>query len=351
MMPTPRHRQRGAATLAIALMLLVAMLLVVLAAHRNLLIELRQSANQAEATVAFEAAEAGLEWASAMLNTSERLGSDCRPSPLASESFRELHLDTALAEFTPRELRPACVHDADGWHCSCPGDAPAEPVVADDAVRSPAFALRLSAGPRPGVLRLAATGCNRWAGDCRPDGSGDSATARSEALIALQPALPAPPATALTLRPAGVEAEAFFAAHFGVSKAMWTRQDAVHVLDCRGDCGAALAVLAAQGVTLVAAPGDLQLRGPLALGTPQRPMLIVARGAIQLHGNVSLHGVLYGASLGWTAPAATVRGALISEGTAAGDDSLDAARDAAVLEALRTRQGSFVRLPGGWRDF
>lgn len=347
-----RHGQRGAATLTITLMLLVAMLLVMLAANRNLLIELRQSANQAEATAAFEATEAGLEWATAMLNSSERLGNDCRPSPLASQSFRERHLDTDLPEFSPRDLRPACVHGEDGWRCGCPDDAPADPLGAAAAAAGPAFALRLSRGPRPGVLRLAATGCSRWSGDCRPDGSGgDSATARSEVLLALQPALPAPPSTALTVRPAGIEAEAFFVAHFGVSKAMWKRQRAVHALDCRGDCAAALAVLAAQGITLVSAPGDLLLRGPLALGTPQRPMLIVADGAIQLQGEVNLHGVLYGASLGWAAPAATVRGALVSEGTAAGDASLDAAHDAAVLEALRTRQGSFVRLPGSWRDF
>ena len=37
-----------------------------------------------------------------------------------------------------------------------------------------------------------------------------------------------------------------------------------------------------------------------------------------------------------------MRGALISEGVAAGDASLDRQRDADVLEALRTRQGSFV---------
>jgi hypothetical protein len=66
---------------------------------------------------------------------------------------------------------------------------------------------------------------------------------------------------------------------------------------------------------------------------------------------VSLHGVLYANGLSWTAPAATVRGALISEGSAAGDASLDLSRDAAVLDTLRTRDGSFVRLPGSWRDF
>ena len=66
---------------------------------------------------------------------------------------------------------------------------------------------------------------------------------------------------------------------------------------------------------------------------------------------MQLHGVAHAASLAWIGPAATVRGALISEGAAAGDASLDLQRDADVLEALRTRQGSFVRLPGSWRDF
>ena len=98
-------------------------------------------------------------------------------------------------------------------------------------------------------------------------------------------------------------------------------------------------------------PGDLTLRGPLTLGSPERPLLIVAAGALQLQGAVQLHGVAHAASLAWIGPAATVRGALISEGVAAGDASLDLQRDADVLEALRTRQGSFVRLPGSWRDF
>ncbi|MFT3956192.1 MAG: hypothetical protein QM722_17955 [Piscinibacter sp.] len=202
------------------------------------------------------------------------------------------------------------------------------------------------------MLQLSVTGCSRWGGECRPDGSGsERALAQHDTLLALQPALPYPPAAALTLRPAATDAAAFFAAHFGLSRAAWLRQPAVRQLDCQGDCGTALAALHASGVTLVALPGDLLLRGPLTLGTAQRPMLIVAAGTIQLQGAVSLHGVLYGNGISWAAPSATLNGALLSEGTAGGDASLLLARDADVLEALRTRQGSFVQLPGGWRDF
>jgi hypothetical protein len=155
----------------------------------------------------------------------------------------------------------------------------------------------------------------------------------------------------LTVRDAGTDAQAFFVGQFGMSRALWQRQPIVHSLDCSGDCGAVLLALAERGVTLVSLPGDLLLQGPLTLGTPQRPMLVVAAGAIRLQGAVTLHGVLYGNGLSWSAPSATVRGALISEGLATGDSSLALTRDDAVLDALHTRQGNFVRLPGSWRDF
>ena len=325
------HGQRGAATLAITLALLIGMLVTLLAANRNLLIELRQSSNQAQAAAAFEAAEAGLDWAVAMLNADARIGTDCKPSPMATQSFRERHLDTALPAFTPRGVQPACVRGDAGWNCACPDSG-----VATPAASGAAFALRFEAGASDGRLRVVAT---------------SGALAEHSASIALQPALAAPPAAALTVRPAGLAAELFFTGLFGLSKAQWLRQPAVRQIDCRGDCGAAIAVAAGQGATLLALPGDLTLRGPLTLGSPERPLLIVAAGALQLQGAVQLHGVAHAASLAWIGPAATVRGALISEGVAAGDASLDLQRDADVLEALRTRQGSFVRLPGSWRDF
>lgn len=345
-------RQRGATTLAVTLMLLGAMLLVLLAANRNTLLELRQSANQMQSTIAFEAAEAGLEWSAALLNANERLGTDCRPATTATETFRERHLEPSVPALTPRPLQPACLHGPNGWTCACPGDTAAnlDPATGPDA--GAAFSLRLAAGPQPGVLRVTSTGCSHWAGDCRPGGGGiDPATARHQSLFALQPALPSPPSAALAVRSAGVDAHDFFVGFFGLSPAAWKRQPAVHRLDCQGDCATALAAAAARGVTLVSVPGDLVLPGPLSLGSLQRPMLIVADGAVRLQGSVVLHGVVYGNGLAWAAPSAVVRGALISEGPVAGDSSLDLARDAAVLDALRTRQGNFVRLPGSWRDF
>jgi hypothetical protein len=346
-MTHPPRSQRGVGTVIATLLLLTATLLVLLVANRQLLLELRLSANQARAAEAFEASEAGLEWAGAMLNSPAALAAECRPAAGAGETFRARHLAidaggiaprTWLDGATPTPLQPRCDHDGIGWHCSCP--AGAAPAAA--AASGPSFTLRFAATGRPGVVRVVAEGAGP------PD-----AVARSEALLALQPALPVPPATSLTLRAPALPADAFFAGHFGLSRAAWAAQPMVHRLACRGDCGAAL--LAAVGIDvqrpLVHVEGDLLLRGPLVLGRADRPVLIVVAGRLQIEGAVSLHGAVYAAEIGWNAPAGALRGALISEGGAAGAGALDLVHDAAALDLLRTRHGSFVRVPGSWRDF
>ena len=60
--------QRGAAALIVVMLLFFIISLVAAYAGRNLIFEQRTSTNQYRATQAFEAAEAGLEWALAMLN-------------------------------------------------------------------------------------------------------------------------------------------------------------------------------------------------------------------------------------------------------------------------------------------
>lgn len=358
--PARRNLQRGAATVLVVLMLLAATLLVLLGANRTLLLELRMSGNQVHATSAFEAAEAGLEWAGALLNSPQRIGADCRPDSGAANNFRDRHLaiDAGGAisgrhwsnAGTPAPLQAACVNDGSAWRCSCPSDAAPGPGAGAGA----AFTVHFLAGSRPGVVRVVSTGCNRFAGACRADGTGrPEAKARIEALLALQPALAVPPATALTLRPATQTPELFFVAHFGLSKAAWRDQPMVRRLSCGGDCGAALVASIGSEVEqpLLWIDGDLTLRGPLALGRADRPVLIVATGRVQIEGAVALHGVLHAGDIGWTAPAGALRGALLSEGGASGDTTLDLLHDPGVLAALRTRHGGFVRVPGSWRDF
>lgn len=327
-----RH-QRGASTVIATLLLLAASLLGLLAANRQLLLELRLSGNQVRSAEAFEAAEAGLDWATALLNSPAPVGDDCRAG--GTQDFRQRHLGIdATGRITPAAVASRCVHDGAAWQCTCAAAGLPAPTGA-----TPSFTLRMTDAGRPGVVRLAA------------DGSGPpDAVARTEVLLALQPALAAVPATALTLRDPAMPAEAFFARHFGMARPSWIGQPVVQRLACSGDCGAALAAANAQG-PLLAVDGDVLLRGPLALGSAARPLLLTVAGRLRIEGPVSFVGAVHAGSLEWAGPTGPWRGAVLVEGAAAGSGAFDLQHDPAALQPLRLRQGSFVRVPGSWRDF
>ena len=203
---SPQH-QRGATTLLVIVVLLFAMTLMASFANRNLVFEQRSAANLVRSTQAFEAAEAGIEWAVAMLNQRQRIDADCRPSQQPHDrSFRERRLRLNSADGThsaltwdyagkPVALLAACVRGAGGWACSCPASGLPSPSAPAGSDVHPAFTVQLAAGPQPGLVRLSATGCAGRDASCS-----DDAAAHVEVLLGLVPGLSTPPAAALTAR-------------------------------------------------------------------------------------------------------------------------------------------------------
>jgi Tfp pilus assembly protein PilX len=220
------QRQQGAAALVVTMLLFFAMVLVAVFVNRNLVFEQRSSANQYRSTQAFEAAEAGLEWAQAQLNNNARLGTDCLPTadPTAT-SFRARYLryTRATSAFAPATwnnvgnvtaLQPTCVRTDSGWSCSCPVQG--GPVLAAPAGNgpAPAFTLQFAAGAKPGIVRVMATGCTRLAGACMPGPTASvDATARVQTDLGLLGGLRTPPAAALTTRGAFDADSATLGAH------------------------------------------------------------------------------------------------------------------------------------------
>jgi Tfp pilus assembly protein PilX len=207
-------RHRGVAALVVTMGLFFAMLLVAVFANRNLVFEQRSSANQYRATQAFEAAEAGLEWAQAQLNRGQRIGADCRASadPTAA-SFRERYLaldGSAGAGFSGRSwnnagvtqpLQASCVRADETWRCSCPSNAHPQLTAAASTRPAPAFIIEFAPGPRAGVVRVVARGCSSLGGVCAPGSSTPiDASARIELSLALLPGLASAPAAPLTAR-------------------------------------------------------------------------------------------------------------------------------------------------------
>jgi len=346
--------QRGSAALVVTLMLFLAMALAALGVNRHLVFEQRSSANQARATQAFEAAEAGLEWTQAQLNNPQRIGADCKPSadPDAT-TFRDrmLSLDRSTGAVSATGSLPACVRTAGGWSCSCPAAGAAVLSAPAGMAPAPAFALQFLPAATAGAVRVVANGCTSLAGACLPGSAATAdATARVEATLALFAGLRTPPADALTTRDALSQTpDQFFAATFGLPRPAWRSQPVVARIVCGNDCGSAIGAAIAAGFALISVDGDVSLTGPVALGSVAQPVVIVASGAVRLEGAVTIVGALYGASITPAGAGVVLQGAVISEGGSPAAPEFHF--DGGVLTTLTHRTGSFARVSGSWRDF
>jgi hypothetical protein len=202
------------AAVPVVLLLFFGLGVMLLYANRALIFEQRTAANQARATQALELAEAGLEWALAMLNLSESIDASCLPAASATDNFRDrlLTFDAASGLITPRTdpadadrlLRATCAIVAGAPVCSCPGSG--LPSFAQ-GVQGPMYSVEFAAvaPARAGVVRLTATGCTST-GAAEPDpaclpGASGRADARAQVtvLLARLPALATAPAAVVTL--------------------------------------------------------------------------------------------------------------------------------------------------------
>ena len=120
---TTRQSQRGVAALIVTLLLFLALALTAFGLHRHLMLDQRSAANHVRAAQAFEAAAAGLDWAQAQLNSTQRIGADCKPSTAPNaRTFRAryLTLDRVTGVVSPTAAQPGCARTASGWAFGCP---------------------------------------------------------------------------------------------------------------------------------------------------------------------------------------------------------------------------------------
>jgi Tfp pilus assembly protein PilX len=372
MQPLP-ERQRGGATLIVTMVLAIAVLITVVFVNRHLVVEQRIASRHQQASAAFHAAEAGVDWALARLADTGPADATC---PLRAG------------------LRASCRYIDGAWTCTCPAAASAEP--ASDAAF---FEVAIEATARTDALRIVSTGRARGAAD-----------ARAETIAAHLGAIGTAPAAALTVRgtiDAGSAAlgahnadrrsgglvmhaggaisasaarieppgampradaviafdpvlaartpEGFFAATFGMTRDVWQSRPGVHRVACpAAECGAELAAAIEAGHRALWIDGDAAITGPLTLGSATQPVALVAAGSLTLRGGVTLHGLLYASGLEWiggAAPTAAVHGAVVVDGSYRGTSAADLVRDADVLNRLAHEVGDWVRVPGSWRDF
>ena len=409
------HRQRGAAVMAVTALLCFTALLAIAYANRGLVAEERASVSLVRNAEAAQAAEAGLEWALALLNDTTRRGPDCLPVSAPgglSFSERSLEIDAAGTGFVPlgwndagtqRPLAAACRRDGAGWSCSCPTNAPSGLAPLEADALSTSFTTSFSIEARPGLVRVTSSGCTRGDGACTAGAADADAAVHIEALFAWRPALRAAPAAALTVRGNVVSAAALGLAYDpaagGLAVQAGGHVDASDLRIATADGSPTAGSVAADDPSLssldaarffaryfgtskprwAAQPGAVHVDCSSNCGTALAAAADRGARLLFVHGGAVIDGPL---SLGSNAApivlvvdgplqvngattlvgvleaaslewrgSGGVRGATVVEGDYGGSGNPELARDQAVLNTLGQRAGSFARVNGSWKDF
>jgi hypothetical protein len=151
---------------------------------------------------------------------------------------------------------------------------------------------------------------------------------------------------------AALSAERMFQSFLGTSRNTFMRQPAAVVLTCSGDCTATLqdAVTRNPGRPIWI-NGDLSV-GNVDVGSPAAPVLLVVQGNVTLAANTRIYGLVYTQATEWAiAGTGLVQGAVIAEGDVEGVSAPTIVFDPGIVNLLRADYGSFVRVPGSWKDF
>lgn len=363
--PHHKSRQRGGATLLMCSLLMMLLAMAVLWTARPLAAAQRVAANDQRLAIAVQAADAGLAWATAMLNTG-RVDDDCRPTFEEGLDFRARVLRANEAgqpvAAAPTRWLATCTHDgSQRWQCRCGGTASpsgASP-IADVSVPIPTasdlattFGIRLSDADIPGQFTLFSRGCGGASTQCLlsdhppQDGTGISEHTQHLALLS---ALRRPPATPL------VEGPQAFVRVFGIPAGPYRLQPALTRLRCSEQCVPEIRQALARGRRLIWIDGSVTLREPLPDSPDGAPLMLLVDGQLDIDTAMSFSGLLYARTgIQWNAPPGTrsaVKGALVTEGQMirSGDpDGLRLEADAALLRQIHLQMGSYLPVPGGW---
>ncbi len=198
---TSRATLRGSGTLALLLVMLLGVTLMLLYLNRALMFEQRSAALLWREALAFEAAEAGRNWALASLNLDRSVDTACRPTTTAGTpgpSLRERLLahDPSTGLWSPTGVQAGCAIGADSsWVCDCPVTSAAHPALPNGTAQASSFAVSLASGVRPGSLVLVSRGCVGAGANCDEAHRGDAQALVRIALAALRAAPETPAAT------------------------------------------------------------------------------------------------------------------------------------------------------------
>lgn len=159
---------------------------------------------------------------------------------------------------------------------------------------------------------------------------------------------------------AALSDERLFHNLFGTARNTYRDQPGAIVVNCSGGCIASTvrSKIALNPGRVLWLDGDVDFDSPGDVGSASQPVMIVVTGNASFSSPVTVYGLVYSQATSasspgtWTASGSgSIVGAAVSEGSFSGTATTNIVFDADILMRLRTINGSFVRVPGSWKDF
>lgn len=100
--------------------------------------------------------------------------------------------------------------------------------------------------------------------------------------------------------------------------------------------------------------GNATINGNITIGTPTNPVIIIVNGNLFLSGTPTIYGLIYemgGATETDVLGNVTMNGSLITSGTLNVSGSTVVNYNSTVLNILKNSNGYFAKVPGSWKDF
>jgi Tfp pilus assembly protein PilX len=144
-----------------------------------------------------------------------------------------------------------------------------------------------------------------------------------------------------------------FRMFLGATSERYSQHPSLRKVTCNGACETALDTAYKAGKRIIWIDGPLTISSNVSLGSATDPVVIIATGNVSLTGSFQLTGLL--ATLGdlsWTNAGglSLITGAVVVQGNVQTSGSMDIFYQPAVMDQLRNRVGSYVRVPGSWTD-
>lgn len=145
-----------------------------------------------------------------------------------------------------------------------------------------------------------------------------------------------------------------FRMYLGAAASRYRLHPALREVECSASCETALDNAYKAGKRILWINGPLTISSNISLGSADDPVVIIATGDVSLTGPFQLTGLLVTAGdLTWSNTGgltSLITGAVLVQGSVETTGRMDIFYQPGVIDQLRNRVGSYVRVPGGWTD-